>query len=70
MSPSEKKPDPSDMVMTQAERVPPPEHGSATSGSFLGVSPQVMHEVQALAARVGGLDRLRQIVDTLISRGG
>ena len=64
---------PGPLVMTEAEPVPPPDvtvpepssshSSSSTEGSM---DPQVLLEVKALADRVGGLEKLRDLVDTLL----
>jgi len=54
-------PNPKDLVKTQAEVVPPPETRAAA-----GPPPETFAEVRALADRVGGLQKLRDLVDRMI----
>jgi hypothetical protein len=72
MTPTRTKPDP--LVMTEAETVPPPDvtvpepavsapRSSSPGGS---VSPELLRDIKALADRVGGLEKLRDLVATLL----
>ena len=72
MTPPRSNPD--ELVMTQAEPVPGPDvtvpeppasPPSATEGQG-NLDPQFLLEIKALADRVGGLARLRDIVSTLL----
>lgn len=55
---------PTDLVKTEAETVPPPDVTvpEPSSGS---VEPAMIEEVKRLADRVGGLAKLRELVDRL-----
>ena len=67
--------DPRSLAKTQAESVPPPGptvpepprtaagRGDAPAGS--GDVASVLHRVKELAREVGGIDRLRQIIDEM-----
>lgn len=64
------RPDASDLVMTQAELppgidapTPKAEHDRIMAGANL--PPDVERDIQRLADRVGGLDRLRELVDEM-----
>jgi hypothetical protein len=58
-----------DLALTQAEAAPPPA-GPALPPGETQFDPQLYLEVQKLAERAGGLEKLREVVDTLLSRGG
>ena len=62
--------DPEKLVMTQAEAPPPPDvtvpEPPEAGEVHAGADPQVLLEVKALADRVGGLEKLRDLVGALI----
>jgi hypothetical protein len=57
--------DPQELVKTQTEAVPPPDVTVPEPDATAGVAPDLLREVKALADRVGGLHRLKEIVDRL-----
>jgi len=76
LEPQQVVPDPREQVMTQAEAVPPPEEtipASASSapptpGPLAGQAapdPAILKEVKALADRVGGVEKLQELVQLL-----
>ena len=65
---SDRPPKPQELMMTQAETVPPPDV-TVPEPPGPGADPQVLAEVKQLAHRVGGLRALLDLVDALI-RGG
>jgi hypothetical protein len=70
-----KPPEPSDLVMTQAE-LPPGTHppgvtlpdppGSRPGPAAGDIDPQILDELRRLADRVGGIERLHEIVGVLV----
>jgi hypothetical protein len=65
-------PRPDDLILTPAQAVPPPEHPrrepprqDKDSGTA-GLDPALLDEIRRLAARVGGLQRLKDVVEALI----
>ena len=62
---SDKPPTPQDLVLTQGERVPPPDV-TVPEPPGPDVDPQLLLNVKQLAQRVGGLEALRDLVDALI----
>jgi hypothetical protein len=68
-----KPPRPQDLVLTEAEPVPPPHDltvlepaaQNQAKGGAGEVDPEVLREVKRLAERVGGLKRLKEVVDVL-----
>lgn len=71
MSDNPNQPDPKDLIKTQASQVPPPESDEDTAYSRIeGVDPVLVPEIRSLAVRAGGLEKLREMIDLMISRGG
>jgi hypothetical protein len=60
---------PEEMVKTQAEQVPPPDVTVPESGAT-SVDPAILADVKSLADRVGGLQKLRDLVDSLTNARG
>lgn len=58
-------PRPDDLVLTQAQRVPPPDATSPEERDTAGDDAAYLADVRRLADRVGGLDRLAALVDEL-----
>jgi len=61
------------LVLTQAEAVPPPDvtvpepnspHSAAVAGR--APDPQLLRDIMTLADRAGGLEKLRDLVETLL----
>jgi hypothetical protein len=71
---AEKKPGASDLVMTQAE-LPPgidaPSPPAVRDEVARGTNPpaELLREIRQLADRVGGIDKLRELVDELAKVG-
>jgi hypothetical protein len=67
-------PKPEDLVRTEAEPVPPPHDVTVpepqakhqAAGGAGNVEPEILRELQRLAERVGGLEKLKEVVDVLI----
>jgi hypothetical protein len=65
---------PRDLVMTEAEPAPPPdvtvpEPAEAERGSVARtLDPQLVTDINRLAERIGGMDKLKAIVDQLAAR--
>jgi hypothetical protein len=59
---------PQDLVMTEAEPAPPPESHMANRAErgAVEVGPEVLTELKCLAERVGGLKKLRELIDVLL----
>ena len=70
----QKPPRPQDLVLTEGEPVPPPQTVAApeakpakkAEGDTGDIDPEMLREVKRLADRVGGLQRLKEVVDVLI----
>jgi hypothetical protein len=67
------KPQPKDMVLTQAQAVPPPREATTPdrkqqtkSEATKDVDPEVLRDLKRLAERVGGLERLKEMVEVLL----
>ena len=65
-------PRPDDLILTPAQAVPPPEHPSKepprqdAKSATTGLDPALLDEIRRLADRVGGLRRLKEVVEALI----
>jgi len=60
-------PHPDDLVLTPAQAVPPPEHPAPKKDLAPdGLDPALLKEIRRLADRVGGLNRLKEVVEALI----
>jgi hypothetical protein len=68
MKRTKREQDPDRLVMTQAEKVPPPDVTVPEAPSDRPVDAATWKEVERLAARVGGAERLKAIVDELVRR--
>jgi hypothetical protein len=55
--------DPRELVLTEAEQAPPPE---PTVPELRVLEGEALREVKQLADRLGGLQRLRDLLDTLL----
>jgi hypothetical protein len=65
--------DPLGMIRTPVEQIPPPdvtvpEPDTTTPQPTrsAGLDPELLREVQSLAERVGGLERLREVIGVLL----
>jgi hypothetical protein len=73
LAPQQVVPDPRDQVMTQAEAVPPPEESVPASAApspdhtptQAPADPSILKEVKDLADRVGGVEKLQELVRLL-----
>lgn len=68
-----KKPTSNDLLLTEAHTVPPPhdvtvpEPPTSEHDAVAGqVDPEILRDLRRLAERVGGLEKLKQMVDILI----
>jgi hypothetical protein len=65
-------PNPPDLVRTEAEPVPPPDvtvpepQGSTAAPTGAEFDPDILAEVKRLSDRVGGLEKLRDLVEALL----
>ncbi len=58
---------PEQLVMTKGDVPPPPDPTvPEPSGIPTGIDPETLHEVKSLADRIGGLEKLRDLVDALL----
>ena len=65
--------DSNDLLLTEAQRVPPPHDVTVPESSAQPqpgetdrIDPDVLRDLKHLAERVGGLERLKEVVDILI----
>jgi len=68
-------PNPDDLILPPGQAVPPPEHparesaavpATKTDSAPAGLDPALLKEIRRLADRVGGLNRLKEVVEALI----
>lgn len=62
-----------DLLLTEAQPVPPPhdvtvpEPPSADQSGMVGrMDPEVLRELRRLAERVGGLEKLKEVIDIML----